>query len=97
MPNDEPQSNAERLLYGILGDTSYEIREPQNRVEKLLLLILENGGGGGGGGTSGVITFNGRRGLVVPLAGDYSAAQVSTSTISKQSSVCSCSSSKPQT
>jgi len=83
MPNDEPQSNAERILYGILGDTSYDIRTPQNRVEKLLLLILENGGGGGGGGTSGVITFNGRRGLVTPLAGDYTASQVNTSTTGK--------------
>lgn len=83
MPNDEPQNNIERLLYGILGDTSYDIMEPQNRIERLLLLILENGGGGGGGGTSGVITFNGRSGLVRSQPGDYTAAQVNTSTTGK--------------
>ena len=83
MPNDEPQSNVDRILYGMLGDTRYVITEPQNLTEKLLITILETGGGGGGGGTAGVIAWNGRNGLVQPRAGDYTAAQVNTSTTGK--------------
>ena len=81
--SDEPQNNIERLLYNIAGGEGVDVMTPQSRIERLLYLILETGGGGGGGGTAGVITFNGRRGLVTSQAGDYRAAQVGTSTAGK--------------
>ena len=84
MSDITPQDNEERLLWNIAGLEGYGISEPQDRKQKLLYLILENGGGGGGGGgTAGVITFNGRRGIVSPQAGDYRASQVGTSTAGK--------------
>ena len=43
-----PQSRNEVLLMNMLGAT-YEVEEPQSRIEYLLKEILENGGGGGGG------------------------------------------------
>ncbi len=46
-------------------------------------VMPSSGGGGGGGGTAGVTSFKGRRGAVVPQAGDYRAAQVNTSTAGK--------------
>lgn len=42
-----PQSRNEVLLMNILGAT-YEVKEPQSRIEYLLKEILENGGTGGG-------------------------------------------------
>lgn len=48
-----PQSRNEVLLMNMLGAT-YEVEEPQSRIEYLLKEILENGGGGGGGDVSGV-------------------------------------------
>lgn len=49
-----PQSRNERYLMNMLGAT-YEVGEPQSRIEYLLKEILENGGGGGGSGdVSGV-------------------------------------------
>ena len=76
MPNDEPQNNQERLLSDILSGGSTDV-VPQNRIERLLMEIRDNGGGGGGGGgTAGVTSFKGRRGAVVPQAGDYTAAMI---------------------
>lgn len=48
-----PQSRNEVLLMNMLGAT-YEVTEPQSRIEYLLKEILENGGGGGSGDVSGV-------------------------------------------
>lgn len=42
-----PQSRNEVLLMNMLGAT-YEVKEPQSRIEYLLKEILENGGTGGG-------------------------------------------------
>ena len=38
--------------------------------------ILQPAQGGGGGGVAGVTSFNGRQGVVLPQAGDYTAEQV---------------------
>jgi hypothetical protein len=43
----EPQSRNERILMNILGAT-YDLEDPQSRIEYLLIEILNNGGGGGG-------------------------------------------------
>lgn len=48
-----PQSRNEVLLMNMLGAT-YDVEEPQSRIEYLLKEILENGGGGGTGDVSGV-------------------------------------------
>ena len=48
-----PQSRNEVLLMNMLGAT-YEVEEPQSRIEYLLKEILEQGGGGGTGDVSGV-------------------------------------------
>lgn len=48
----EPQSRNEAILMNMLG-ASYELVDPQSRIEYLLQEIL-NAGGGGGGDVSGV-------------------------------------------
>jgi hypothetical protein len=60
-----PQSRNEVLLMNMLGAT-YEVEEPQSRVEYLLKEILENGGTGGGDvtGVKGAIEAAFRKGNV---------------------------------
>ena len=70
-------SRIEKILENMLGATN-PLDPPMSRIEELLIEILESGGGGGGGGTAGVTSFKGRRGAVVPQAGDYTAALVGT-------------------
>ena len=48
-----PQSRNERILMNMLGAT-YDLDDPQSRIEYLLIEILNNGGGGGSGDVSGV-------------------------------------------
>ena len=48
-----PRSRNEVLLMNMLGAT-YNVEEPQSRIEYLLKEILEQGGGGGTGDVSGV-------------------------------------------
>ena len=70
-------SRIEKILENMLGATN-PLDPAQSRIEELLIEILESGGGGGGGGTAGVTSFKGRRGAVVPQAGDYTAALIGT-------------------
>lgn len=60
-----PQSRNEVLLMNMLGAT-YEVTEPQSRIEYLLKEILENGGTGGGdvSGVKGAIEAAFRKGNV---------------------------------
>ena len=60
-----PQSRNEVLLMNMLGAT-YEVVEPQSRIEYLLKEILENGGTGGGDvtGVKGGLETEYRKGLV---------------------------------
>lgn len=60
-----PQSRNEVLLMNMLGAT-YEVEEPQSRIEYLLKEILENGGTGGGDvtGVKGALETEFRKGNV---------------------------------
>lgn len=60
-----PQSRNEAILMNMLGAT-YEIGEPQSRIEYLLKEILEHGGGGGGAvsGVKGAVETTYRTGNV---------------------------------
>lgn len=60
-----PQSRNEVLLMNMLGAT-YEVEEPQSRIEYLLKEILENGGTGGGDvtGVKGAVEAAYRKGQV---------------------------------
>lgn len=60
-----PQSRNEVLLMNMLGAT-YEVEDPQSRIEYLLKEILENGGTGGGDvkGVKGAIETEFRKGNV---------------------------------
>ena len=60
-----PQSRNEVYLMNMLGAT-YEVEEPQSRIEFLLKELLESGGGGGGEvtGVKGALETEYRKGLV---------------------------------
>lgn len=68
-----PQSRNEAILQATIDGTEYTA-PPQSRIEDLLIQLkatIEEGGG-----SSGVSSFNGRTGAVLPASGDYTAADV---------------------
>ena len=70
-----PQSRNEAILMNMLGAT-YDLSDPQSRIEYLLIEILNNGGGGGGGTTNYNALSNKPQINSVELSGNKSLADL---------------------